>query len=308
MSARRTTVVFIAGAGRSATTLLGHVLGQASGFTFVGEAMYGWDSFAVRRCGCGTALPACAFWQAVHRRAGGTGALQASDLFGLGHLARWRHVPLTWLPGRVPRYRSLYGAHWTRCERLYAAVAAESAADVIVDSSKGVPYGHMLSLMPGLDLYVVHVVRDARAVAHSWSRLKPAPDRFHREHMLQRSRGRAACLWAVSNLAAELFFRRRPGRYLRLRYEDLVARPRESVERIVTMAATRSTEMPFDDERTVRLDATHSIAGNPDRLRTGRVELRPDDEWRTRQSRADRLVVTLLTWPLLARYGYLGRA
>jgi hypothetical protein len=36
----------------------------------------------------------------------------------------------------------------------------------------------MLSLSPGLDVRVVHLVRDARAVANSWLRWKPAPDRI----------------------------------------------------------------------------------------------------------------------------------
>jgi hypothetical protein len=41
-------------------------------------------------------------------------------------------------------------------------------------------------------------------------------------------------------------------------------------------------------------------------MRSGPVELRYDGEWAARQSRRDRRVVTALTWPLLARYGYLG--
>ena len=60
-------------------------------------------------------------------------------------------------------------------------------------------------------------------------------------------------------------------------------------------------------ERTIDLRPTHSISGNPDRLRTGPVEIRLDDEWRTGMSRADHRFVTALTWPLLLRYGYLGR-
>ena len=38
----RTTILFIAGAGRSCTTLLGHILGQIKGFAFVGEAVHAW--------------------------------------------------------------------------------------------------------------------------------------------------------------------------------------------------------------------------------------------------------------------------
>jgi len=308
MSGPRTRILFIGGCGRSGTTLLGQILGQAEGFCFVGEAMYGWRSLSTRRCGCGVRASECDFWRAVRRQAGAGRLLEEPEFFGLGRLARWRHLALTFTPDCERRLATLYGEHWQGCERLYAAIAAVSGAEVIVDSSKAVPYGRMLSLMPGLDLRVVHVVRDARAVVYSWKRLKPAPDRFENPYMTQQERGPGVLFWIMSNLGAELFLPGLPDRYLRLRYENLVARPHESVGRILRMATERPVDVPFADARTVGVGPTHSIAGNADRLRTGPVELRCDDEWKTGMSRADRRFVTALTWPLLLRYGYLGRA
>jgi len=69
----------------------------------------------------------------------------------------------------------------------------------------------------------------------------------------------------------------------------------------------RPIELPFVDERTVELGPTHSITGNPDRLRTGPIAVRLDDRWRREMTARDRSLVTALTWPLLARYGYLMR-
>lgn len=305
MTPAPTRILYVAGSGRSCTTLLGHILGQVNGFCFIGEAMYGGRSLATRRCGCGAALADCPFWRAVRDEAGGGHRLEAPEFFGLGRLARWRHLPLTLLPDRRRRLEARYGDHWHRCQRLYTAAAALSAAEVLVDSSKSVPYGRMLSLMPGLDLRVVHLVRDPRAVAHSWNRFKSAPDRFDASFMSRRGRGHAAAFWMASNLGAELLFRRRPDCYLRLRYEDLVARPRESIDRILRLATNRAVEAPFADARTVMLGATHSIAGNPDRLQTGRVELRGDEGWKAAMPAADRRFVTALTWPFLVRYRYL---
>ena len=54
------------------------------------------------------------------------------------------------------------------------------------------------------------------------------------------------------------------------------------------------------------LGQVHSIAGNPDRLRAGPVEVRLDDGWKREMMPVDRRLVTALTWPLLSRYGYLG--
>jgi hypothetical protein len=65
----------------------------------------------------------------------------------------------------------------------------------------------------------------------------------------------------------------------------------------------------FTGEPTVTLAPTHSVKGNPDRFRTGPIEIRLDDEWRRAMRPRDRRVVTALTWPLLLRYGYAaGRA
>lgn len=301
-----TRILYITGSGRSGTTLLGHVLGQMKGYCFIGEGMYGGAGLAARRCGCGQPLRGCEFWAMVRRHAGGGSPGDDHEFFGLGRLTRWRHLPAALGPRGARRLAARFGSHWTSCQRLYASIAAASDAEVIVDSSKSVPYGRALALMPEHDVRVVHLVRDARAVAYSWMRLKPAADRFDAPHMAQRGRFQAAANWSIANLGAELFLRRGAARYIRLRYEDVVARPRESIERIVAMTSRAPAAPPLLDDRTLMLGATHSVWGNPDRLRTGRVELREDDQWRTDMRAPDRRLVTGLTWPLLARYGYLG--
>jgi len=62
--------------------------------------------------------------------------------------------------------------------------------------------------------------------------------------------------------------------------------------------------LPFVGERGVRFGVSHTVSGNPNRFRTGLVRLRPDDEWAFRMGARDKTLVTLLTLPLLARYGY----
>jgi hypothetical protein len=309
MKGARIKILYIAGCGRSGSSILGHVLGQAKGFCFVGEAMWGTPKpHATRLCGCGLPLSRCDFWKAVRQQIGlESGAVEAPEFFGLGRLARWRHLPLTFSSNHDRRLEALYGERWRSCQRLYPAIAAASGAEVIVDSSKSIPYARMLGLVSELDLHVVHLVRDARAVAYSWQRLKPTPDRSERPNLSRRKPANSAVLWATSNLGVELFCRRAPDRYLRLRYEDFVTQPRESVDRILRMVTRHPLALPWQGERVLDLTATHSVAGNPDRLETGPVELRLDARWATAMRPADRSVVTALTWPLLLRYGYLRR-
>src|SRR5262249_55098570 len=117
--------------------------GQASDGTGIRRADH------TQRCGCGLPLRECDFWTAVRRPAGGARLLEASEFFGLGALARWRHLPLTFVYGRRRRLESLYGEHWRGCERLYRGITETTGCEVVVDSSKAVPYLRMLSSCQG---------------------------------------------------------------------------------------------------------------------------------------------------------------
>jgi hypothetical protein len=91
-----------------------------------------------------------------------------------------------------------------------------------------------------------------------------------------------------------------------LRYESFIAAPRREVGRV--MAATGHPvgldDIAFLTDDHVDLRAGHSVAGNPMRFRTGRLELRRDEAWRRGLAPRHRRIVTALTAPLLAGYGY----
>lgn len=91
---------------------------------------------------------------------------------------------------------------------------------------------------------------------------------------------------------------------MRLRYEDFVEEPRRIVKGILGMLREDTHRLPFAGERGVELGVSHTVAGNPNRFRSGLVQLRPDDEWASRMRPRDRALATLLTLPLLVRYGY----
>jgi hypothetical protein len=115
-------------------------------------------------------------------------------------------------------------------------------------------------------------------------------------------------LWNLWNCTAEALWSRSPERYLLLRYEDFVSEPAAAVRRIQRWMGEEVTELPFLDRQSARLGVSHTVAGNPNRLQTGRVRIRPDLEWATSMALRDRALVTGLTWPLLKRYRYPARA
>ena len=189
--------------------------------------------------------------------------------------------------------------------RLYRAAAATAAADLLVDSSKSPAYAHALRRMPGVRVRTVHLVRDSRAVAFSWSRVKryPRPDRP--ENTMRRfSPGVASLLWDTEQATVELTVRPRMPT-LRVYYEDLCREPAATVRRILRFAGRPELAEAFDLGH-VRAAPNHTVGGNPVRVGSGALTVRADDEWRGAMATGARRKVTALTWPLLAAYGYTG--
>jgi hypothetical protein len=302
-------VLYIASKGRSGSTVLGRILGEIDGFAFLGEVNLASRALRGRRlCSCGVRVEDCATWGAIRRNAGG-GADPELDaaLFGFGRALRSRHLPFAMLAGGDRWLSRRLAGPLTSCAHLYRAIHTALKAPVVVDSSKSPSYGYLLSLVPGIRLHLVHLVRDPRAVAYSSGRPKRSSIVAGERHA---SRGpvSSAGAWVLSNLWAELCWRRAPGRRLRLRYEDLVAEPRPSLTRIVELVRGDAADLPLVGDRTVVCHAGHTVAGNVDRFFTGPIALVPDDEWKVRMRGGDHRVVTALTWPLLLRYGYPGTA
>jgi hypothetical protein len=301
-------VLYIAGLGRSGSTLLGNVLGELEGFVSVGELRLIWEHGLIQNkiCGCGALFEECGMWQPVLNEA--FGGMSRVDPCKMIHLreswARTKHIPLMltspgrWLiKQRLAEYLDSLG-------RLYHAVQTTTGSRVIVDTSKFPSYGFVLGMVPSVDLHVVHLVRDPRAVAYSWLRKKLQPDPENPEYTPQDSPVKTSLRWIARNLGTEAFWRRSPNRYLMLRYEDFIVKPQGTIARILKLVQEETTSLPPVGEHEVKLGVNHNIWGNPNRFQTGLVQLRPDDEWAFRMAPRDKSLVTLLTLPLLIRYGY----
>jgi hypothetical protein len=312
MAERGVRVLYIAGTGRSGSTILARILGAVDGFFLGGELYYVWQRGLIenRLCGCGVRFSECDFWQTVLERAfGGPGGVDARDMARrLRHDIRVRRLPRMLL---ARGGRSQTGFDLVRygpaVASLYRTIQSATGARVIVDSSKFPGYGFLLGRIPGLDVRVVHLVRDPRGAAYSWIRRKVQPDRQSFGYMQQRTGPVTAFMWNVNNLVAESLWRGDPGRYLRIRYEDFIRQPRGTVERVLGMLGEESAALPFRGERRVELGANHTFSGNPDRLSAGVIDVRGDEEWLSRMAWRDKAMITALTWPLLRRYGYATR-
>jgi hypothetical protein len=307
VSEEQVKVLYVAGLGRSGSTILSNSLGEIGGYFSAGELNFIWRHNAIenRLCGCGRPFRECPVWTRVMDEAfGGMDGVDPREMMRLQTSGtRTRHIPLMLtargvrvLEERLEKLLINYG-------RLYEAIGAVTGSRVIVDSSKEPAHGYAMSLVPGVDFRVVHLIRDPRAAAYSWLKKKPQPDSEEIEHMARFSPTKSSALWDSWNASAEALWRRTPQKYLRLRYEDFVAEPRKSLQRILGLLDV-TAELPLAGEREVMLGVSHTVSGNPNRFETGAVELRPDREWISNMSPRHRALVTALTLPLLRRYGY----
>lgn len=305
-------VIFVGGLGRSGTTLLERLLGELPGVVALGEVVHLWARGVGRDepCGCGLPFLRCPFWRRVGERAfGGWSPELARRVLDLRHrVDRTRRIPvLARRTGRRGRTARPAGrrpdrlhAYAEAYRRLYRAAGEVTGAKVIVDSSKHASLAFCLA-GAGEPVSVVHMVRDARAVAHSWSRWVPRPE--DGTPMTRWRPAATAVHWLVQNLAFHLLARCGVP-VTRVRYEDLVDAPRRTLAQLTLRLGLPAARPSFLADGAAVLSVGHTVSGNPMRFAVGTVPLRRDDAWRTGMARRDRWLVTALTWPLLLRYGY----
>ncbi|MGC3994496.1 MAG: sulfotransferase [Propionicimonas sp.] len=301
-------LLYIGGYGRSGSTLLECLLARLDGVVVLGELEHLWER-GVRqnqRCACGEPFADCPFWAEVGRTAfGGWDQVDVERVLALkAAVVRQRHLPRM-LRRSLPPELANQAAEFTGYHhRICDAAQQLTGARVVVDSSKFPPLAVALAHDPAIDLRMIHLVRDSRGVAYSWSKTVARPETEDGEAMPRYSSVHSSAHWLSHNLAMQLAGRLgRP--VLRIRYEDLVADPEATVSQAWRrLGLPGPGTLPMEDAHTIELLPTHSVAGNPMRFTRGRTVLRSDEAWRQGMPRGRRLLVTLLSAPLLLAYGY----
>ncbi|MFC8846819.1 MULTISPECIES: sulfotransferase [unclassified Micromonospora] len=295
------TVLCVTGWCRNGSTIIGNVLNEVPGFFHVGELHFLWKNSTGRGvnglCGCGRELTDCEIWSRVlpvGRPAGMSADAHAAQVIHRQRSrVRTRH---TWRVLRRGLHDGEIRAHAELTGRVYRAIAERTGAHTIVDTTKIPGEAALLAHLPGITPYYVHLVRDPRAVAHSW--------REPKEYVYAMSAARSTAYWHGFNLASAAIIRRHPQRSTLLRYESFTADPAGTVDTLLRLCGADPAANPVRG-RTVELGTNHTVTGNPDRFRTGPTVIRDsDDSWRRTLSTADRLAATVLAQPLFARYGY----
>lgn len=267
-----TKVIYVGGYGHSGSTLLESLMAGSPAILACGEVVSALRERHMNKknkpCSCGRAAKDCPVW----------GFLFSSD-------AGWDHA-------------QLLDALRQRAEGEYAA---------IVDSSK-TAWGQFT--MPfrlrrrfGSDFTLVHLVR--QPIGSCWSVLRKkakAKGETPVASLYALRCGWTVFAWSVANMSCELFGRFYPRQYTRLRYEDLVRDPVETLsllfQRVMPGSSWSFVEASSRDNR-------HQLQGNSIRHRQLTIEdVKEDVKWKSEMPPQQLRMVQALSFLLRRRYGY----
>jgi hypothetical protein len=235
----RVGLVYVMGAGHSGSTILGITLGNCDGFFYAGE-LEEWLITAARpRWGASDRQD---FWSAVNER------IDDADVpFGSSANRCMERSSASFRVDRWPARRRLRPAYRRLERELIDAVAEVSRSRYVIDTSHFPLRARELRELPGVDLYLIYLVRDSRAVVASNTReLSP--------HELAEIRWRKltmnANLWLTQLLAMRTFLSHPTDRRMFVRHEDFLADPHGVTRQILAMVGS-DAELPDLDALTV---------------------------------------------------------
>jgi len=255
-------VLYIAGYGRSGSTILDILLGSHDRVVSVGEVAYLGDEWLEenRRCACGAPYERCTFWKEMI-----SSAREAKRLSRIQRVIEHRRSIPQLLTGALSEESKR--AYRNQMRGLLARIALKGDADVIVDSSKSprLTTGRFWALkeLAGVDLQVLHLVRDGRDVLSSFARKGSnwALEGYHEGKLLEVER--ALIGWVIANSVAYMLGRSLGrDRYIQVHFENLLAFPQNVLQRIGKFADLNMNSVAERVSQSRSFQVGHNVGGN----------------------------------------------
>jgi len=238
-----TRLIAISGSGRSGSTLLSLLLSQDTTVFNLGQLRHLWRAYEHDdACSCGETLRSCEVY----------GEVAPDDVTTMQKLAKAFLKDAAgrddWNNERVradlkAKHRAFLGGLQTVLDR----IAAASHASTFVDTSKAPEVALAFELLDNVELYLLNLIRDPRAVACSWYKRKQSIPATVRNARDWASRQQRLARWKPA-LA---------GRFRILRYEDLASNPVDTISAVANWA-----NLPIPESLFVQADRAFIDWGN----------------------------------------------
>lgn len=322
------TLVYITGSGRSGSTLLDMLLSTHPDVAALGEvhrfSMNIGREEAAYRCTCGKTLENCEFWSAVIDRLKfervnpynlkttwktNEGIGLNSDQTNIIELVpstsfikdriNWFNLFLSFQLPKVISFLAPVVQNFSEGMEitknswfLYKKICEVNNKKIIIDGTK--TPGRLMALMrfnpEKVPIKVLYLCRDGRAVAHA---------RMKRQGLSMRS---AVKIWVIEHKKISIALRRFAGDIHYVKYEDLCVNTGDTLQEIFTNIGADG----LCDNKSFR-DSSHSLGGNPMRLRSSEREIILNEQWKDELSREELNCFESIGGGLNKKLGYGGR-
>jgi len=323
-----TQLVYILAASHSGSTLLSMLLGSHPQIATVGEIKLSASAMGEinrYRCSCGELIQECKFWWKVKKGMASRGfdfdiadagtdyravkSRYAYWLLGPLHRGRLLESVRDAALGVCPTWRKHLSEIHRRNAALISTVSEIRKADVIVDSSKIAMRLKYLLRNPKLDVKVIRLVRDGRAVSLTYmdpAVFADAKDQNRRggggggnRENERLSMTQAAYQWRRCNEEAEHILRRLDkSRWSEVRYEELCKDTDNMLDRVFEF-------LGLDPQKRIKhfRSVEHHIVGNGMRL-DSTSEIKLDERWRKILTTQDLEIFDSTAGKMNLKYGY----
>ncbi len=224
-------IIAISGSGRSGSTLLSLLLSQDTYVFNLGQLRHLWRSYDDdERCTCGQELSHCLIYG---DNVGDTGAMQELGKAFFKDAAaqsNWSN------PRTRTKLQDQHAEYLAGISALLQHIVGTTQATHFIDSSKAPELALAFSLLPDVELYLLNLVRDPRAVVCGRYKRKQSYSA-----VIKNARD-----WSARQRRLEEWKPALGTNFYTLRYEDLATKPVDAVESIAEWAALPVPESLFE--------------------------------------------------------------
>ena len=294
-------VLYFAGSGRSGSTILNIILGNHPEVFGGGELQNMRQVYNPEKiCSCQNSVIDCGFWSSIIK----TWSASIDEKSIDEGLLKWREYEGVF--SFRPWMRMLFGlgrnssdsqSYLKNTTAFLKAVQQVSEKPVLVDISKNPLRAWALEKNPNIDLRMVHLVRDGRAVM--WS-LKRTAEKQNRK----RPSWRASLFWAVINRMTN-FVRGKVSNKIVIKYEDFTSDPETALREIGQMAEIDFSSIISKIRNNEDFHINHVMAGNGIRkAKTVKFQASKSTTSKKNLKLADIRLFNLLSFTSLKKFKY----